>query len=350
MIADQLEATARSKAPADDAECDAIIRSTVGRISDEGQLDESGLTRRILRSPNAGCRARCRQCTIVGCPTQRRAMERRAGHSFSRHVRGAALRPEGAGRDPGAAAGPWRGWRASQRPGARATDHALQFLAAFSPWRRRLRRLSGAGGDAHFQRSGWPRGGDPWRGPHRRTGNVLWRPRGRAALFFRSVPFRIQLAQTMLPDCPSGAVSWPLRPAIPDTTRRVSAHHCDHAPESGARETRRSSHSAPDWRQAASSQDRHHREVPASRAPFREPVRRVEVPPRDRDRDRRRDRGMTIGRSTRRRNDRSFGASPRPTVTKRRPRRPNRSRTVSSAQPFGRRTTEVEEPAPPRHR
>jgi putative nucleotidyltransferase with HDIG domain len=48
MIADQLEATARAKAPADDAECDAIVRSTIERIRDEGQLDESGLTKAEL--------------------------------------------------------------------------------------------------------------------------------------------------------------------------------------------------------------------------------------------------------------------------------------------------------------
>jgi putative nucleotidyltransferase with HDIG domain len=44
MIADQLEATARARAPADDAECDAIVRSTIERISAEGQLGDSGLT------------------------------------------------------------------------------------------------------------------------------------------------------------------------------------------------------------------------------------------------------------------------------------------------------------------
>jgi putative nucleotidyltransferase with HDIG domain len=44
MIADQLEATARAKSPADDAECDAIVRTTIERIRGEGQLEESGLT------------------------------------------------------------------------------------------------------------------------------------------------------------------------------------------------------------------------------------------------------------------------------------------------------------------
>jgi putative nucleotidyltransferase with HDIG domain len=48
MIADQLEATARSKVPADDAECEAIVRTTVARIRDEGQLDEAGLSAKDL--------------------------------------------------------------------------------------------------------------------------------------------------------------------------------------------------------------------------------------------------------------------------------------------------------------
>jgi putative nucleotidyltransferase with HDIG domain len=45
MIADQLEATARARPPVDDAECDELVRSTTERIRDEGQLDESGLTK-----------------------------------------------------------------------------------------------------------------------------------------------------------------------------------------------------------------------------------------------------------------------------------------------------------------
>ena len=54
MIADQLEATARSKAPADDAECDAVVRTTIERIRDEGQLDESGLTKADLALAHRG--------------------------------------------------------------------------------------------------------------------------------------------------------------------------------------------------------------------------------------------------------------------------------------------------------
>jgi putative nucleotidyltransferase with HDIG domain len=54
MIADQLEATARSKAPGDDAECDAIVRSTIERIVSEGQLDESGLTKGDLALAERG--------------------------------------------------------------------------------------------------------------------------------------------------------------------------------------------------------------------------------------------------------------------------------------------------------
>ncbi len=44
MIADQLEATARATVPADDAACDEIVRTTIGRIQQEGQLDDCGLT------------------------------------------------------------------------------------------------------------------------------------------------------------------------------------------------------------------------------------------------------------------------------------------------------------------
>jgi putative nucleotidyltransferase with HDIG domain len=54
MIADQLEATARSKAPADDAECLAIVRATVARIREEGQLDTSGLTEQDLTLAERG--------------------------------------------------------------------------------------------------------------------------------------------------------------------------------------------------------------------------------------------------------------------------------------------------------
>lgn len=44
MIADQLEATARSNPPSDDAQCDALVRTTMERIQGERQLDDSGLT------------------------------------------------------------------------------------------------------------------------------------------------------------------------------------------------------------------------------------------------------------------------------------------------------------------
>jgi putative nucleotidyltransferase with HDIG domain len=54
MIADQLEATARAKAPADEAECNAIVRSTIERILGEGQLDESLLTKSDLALAEQG--------------------------------------------------------------------------------------------------------------------------------------------------------------------------------------------------------------------------------------------------------------------------------------------------------
>jgi putative nucleotidyltransferase with HDIG domain len=44
MIADQLEATARSEPPADTAACEALVRDTIERIRREQQLDESGLS------------------------------------------------------------------------------------------------------------------------------------------------------------------------------------------------------------------------------------------------------------------------------------------------------------------
>jgi membrane-associated HD superfamily phosphohydrolase len=44
MIADQLEATARSAPPADEAACDEVIQRTLVRIRGEGQLEDSGLT------------------------------------------------------------------------------------------------------------------------------------------------------------------------------------------------------------------------------------------------------------------------------------------------------------------
>jgi putative nucleotidyltransferase with HDIG domain len=45
MMADQLEATARSTPPGDAAACTALVRETMARIDGEGQLEESGLTR-----------------------------------------------------------------------------------------------------------------------------------------------------------------------------------------------------------------------------------------------------------------------------------------------------------------
>ncbi|MEO7274272.1 MAG: HDIG domain-containing metalloprotein [Vicinamibacterales bacterium] len=49
MIADQLEATARAKVPASDAECDAIVQTTIERIQRERQLENAGLTNADLR-------------------------------------------------------------------------------------------------------------------------------------------------------------------------------------------------------------------------------------------------------------------------------------------------------------
>jgi putative nucleotidyltransferase with HDIG domain len=48
MIADQLEATARSAPPADDAGFDAMVGLTIGRIEEGRELDGSGLTARDL--------------------------------------------------------------------------------------------------------------------------------------------------------------------------------------------------------------------------------------------------------------------------------------------------------------
>ena len=44
MIADQVEATARSVPPADEQACGEIVQRTLDRIQSEGQLEESGLT------------------------------------------------------------------------------------------------------------------------------------------------------------------------------------------------------------------------------------------------------------------------------------------------------------------
>jgi putative nucleotidyltransferase with HDIG domain len=53
MIADQLEATARSSPPADEAACDAMVERTIERIRAEGQLKRSGLTTRELQAARA---------------------------------------------------------------------------------------------------------------------------------------------------------------------------------------------------------------------------------------------------------------------------------------------------------
>jgi len=44
MIADQLEATARSETPPDEAACDALVRDTIARIQGDRQLDDAALT------------------------------------------------------------------------------------------------------------------------------------------------------------------------------------------------------------------------------------------------------------------------------------------------------------------
>jgi putative nucleotidyltransferase with HDIG domain len=54
MIADQIEATARSSPPIDDAACDEIIRQTLERIEAEGQLADSRLTSRDLSQIQGG--------------------------------------------------------------------------------------------------------------------------------------------------------------------------------------------------------------------------------------------------------------------------------------------------------
>ena len=54
MLADQLEATARATPPADETECDAIVRATIDRVRDEGQLDDSELTKADLALAERG--------------------------------------------------------------------------------------------------------------------------------------------------------------------------------------------------------------------------------------------------------------------------------------------------------
>lgn len=48
MLADQIEATARSAPPVDTAACAEIVQRTIARVRDEGELDDSGLTVRDL--------------------------------------------------------------------------------------------------------------------------------------------------------------------------------------------------------------------------------------------------------------------------------------------------------------
>lgn len=50
MLADQIEATARSAPPVDTAACEEIVLRTIARVRDEGELDDSGLT---VRDPSA---------------------------------------------------------------------------------------------------------------------------------------------------------------------------------------------------------------------------------------------------------------------------------------------------------
>lgn len=53
MLADQVEATARSAPPADLAACEAIVRTTIARTQAEGQLGESGLMARDVAAIEA---------------------------------------------------------------------------------------------------------------------------------------------------------------------------------------------------------------------------------------------------------------------------------------------------------
>jgi putative nucleotidyltransferase with HDIG domain len=53
MIADQLEATARSEPPADERACDDLVARTIARLQDEHQLDDAGLTPSDLQAISA---------------------------------------------------------------------------------------------------------------------------------------------------------------------------------------------------------------------------------------------------------------------------------------------------------
>jgi putative nucleotidyltransferase with HDIG domain len=48
MIVDQVEATARAVKPETESDCAELVRKTIDRLKDEGQLDESGLDERAL--------------------------------------------------------------------------------------------------------------------------------------------------------------------------------------------------------------------------------------------------------------------------------------------------------------
>ena len=54
MIADQIEATARSAPPVDEQSCDGIVRRTLDRIRSDKQLEESGLTPSDIESLHGG--------------------------------------------------------------------------------------------------------------------------------------------------------------------------------------------------------------------------------------------------------------------------------------------------------
>ncbi len=82
MMADQIEATARSAPPADEQDCEGIVQRTLDRIQSEGQLDESGLTaadivevhRGLTRSLQAMYHRRLAYpVTATGVPPSKRA-------------------------------------------------------------------------------------------------------------------------------------------------------------------------------------------------------------------------------------------------------------------------------------
>jgi membrane-associated HD superfamily phosphohydrolase len=54
MLADRLEATARSTPPVDEAACDTLVRATIERTCGEGQLDDAGMTDAELAQARGG--------------------------------------------------------------------------------------------------------------------------------------------------------------------------------------------------------------------------------------------------------------------------------------------------------